>query len=225
MPLPELLAWFTGKEVNRRKFPRKKKGYRATFTLDGGKTMHPAIGLDISGGGMCFLTQDEVKDPTFEIRATLEQRAVRMRVQTVWQDRVTHAGKAVFRYGVRYSGIPADDWDAVMRYTTGQSVEDANKAQEELVAVKMTDDDAARLIPMALQRKLLEMLVGRNRLAPVDGKTTPLVQFFYSGLVKYQNKPMHRLTIQSKIVRDDGTDMYETRFLFDEAGENVLMMN
>ena len=91
--------------------------------------------------------------------------------------------------------------------------------------MKMTDDDAARLIPMALQRKLLEMLVGRNRLAPVDGKTTPLVQFFYSGLVKYQNKPMHRLTIQSKIVRDDGTDMYETRFLFDEAGENVLMMN
>ncbi|MGH7714396.1 MAG: hypothetical protein ACREML_00220, partial [Vulcanimicrobiaceae bacterium] len=100
-----------------------------------------------------------------------------------------------------------------------------NKAQEELVAVKMTDDDAQRLIPMQLQRRLLEMLVSRNRLAKPDGKSTPLVQFFYSGLVRYQNKPMHRLTIQSKIVRDDGTDMYETRFLFDETGENVLMMN
>jgi c-di-GMP-binding flagellar brake protein YcgR len=175
MPLPELLAWFTGKEVNRRKFPRKKKGYRATYTLDGGKTQRPAIGLDISGGGMCFLTQEEVSNPEFEVRATLDQRAVRMRVKTVWMDRVTHQGKAVTRYGVRYSGIPADDWDSVMRYTTGKAVADVNKAQEELVAVKMTDDDAARLIPMALQRRLLQMLVDRHRLAPIEGKSTPLV--------------------------------------------------
>jgi hypothetical protein len=223
MPLPELLAWFTGKDANRRKFPRKKKGYRATYTLDG-QTQRPAIGLDISGGGMCFLTQEEVAKDEFEVRATLDQRAVRMRVKTVWHDSVTHQGKTVSRYGVRYSGIPADDWDAVMRYSTGKPLADANKAQEDLVAVKMSEDDAARLIPLALQRRMYEMLEQRHRLAPVDDKP-PLVQFFYSGLVRYENKPMHRLTIQSKVVRDDGTDMYETRFLFDESGENVLMMN
>lgn len=223
MPLPELLAWFTGKDANRRKFPRKKKGYRATYTLDG-QTQRPAIGLDISGGGMCFLTQEEVAREEFEVRATLDQRAVRMRVKVVWHDSVTHQGKAVTRYGVRYSGIPADDWDAVMRYSTGKPVADANKAQEDLVAVKMNADDAARLIPLALQKRMFDMLVQRHRLAPIDDKP-PLVQFFYSGLVRYENKPMHRLTIQSKVVRDDGTDMYETRFLFDENGENVLMMN
>lgn len=222
--LPELLAWFTGKEVNRRKFPRKRKGYRATYTLDG-KTQRPAIGLDISGGGMCFLTQEEVAHPEFELRVTLDQRAVRMRVRPVWQDRVTHQGKAVWRYGVRYSGIPADDWDAVMRYTTGKPVADMNKAQDELVAVRMTDDDATRLIPMMLQRRLFQMLIERNRLAPLDPKITPLVQFFYSGLVRFEDRPMHRLTIQSKVVLDDGTDMYETRFLIDESGENVMMLN
>jgi hypothetical protein len=222
--LPELLAWFTGKEVNRRKFPRKSKGYRATYTLDG-KTQRPAIGLDISGGGMCFLTQEEVAAPEFEVRATLEQRAVRMRIRVVWQDRVTHQGKAVWRYGVRYSGIPADDWDAVIRYTTGKPVADVNKAQDELIAVRMSDDDATRLIPLALQRRLFQMLVDRNRLAPVDPKMTPLVQFFYSGLVRYENKPMHRLTIQSKVVREDGTDMYETRFLVDENADTILMLN
>ena len=46
-----------------------------------------------------------------------------------------------------------------MRYSTDKPAEDGNKAQEELVAVKMTEDDAQRLIPMALQRKLLDMLV------------------------------------------------------------------
>src|ERR1700738_2773503 len=117
--LPELLAWFTGKEVNRRKFPRKRKPYRATYSLDG-KTQRPAIGLDISGGGMCILTQENVGRPEFDMRATLDQRAVRMVVKTMWQDNVTHQGKTVWRYGLRYSGIPADDWDVVIRYTTGK---------------------------------------------------------------------------------------------------------
>jgi len=89
----------------------------------------------------------------------------------------------------------------------------------------MTDDDATRLIPMMLQRRLFQMLIDRNRLAPIDPKVTPLVQFFYSGLVRFEDKPMHRLTIQSKVVRDDGTDMYETRFLIDESAENVMMLN
>ena len=44
--LPELLAWFTGKEQNRRKFPRKRKPFRATYSLDG-HTSRAAIGLDI----------------------------------------------------------------------------------------------------------------------------------------------------------------------------------
>ena len=222
--LPELLAWFTGKEVNRRKFPRKRKPYRATYSLDG-KAQRPAIGLDISGGGMCILTQEAVESPEFDLRATLDQRTVRMRVKTVWNDNVTHQGKTVWRYGVRYAGIPADDWDAVIRFTTGKSVAESNKAQEDLIAVRMNDDDTARLLPLSLQNHLLEMLVERRRLAPLDDRSTPLVQYFYSGLVRHEGRPMHRLTIQSKLVTEEGDEMYETRFVFDENGENVAMLN
>lgn len=221
--LPELLAWFTGKEVNRRKFPRKRKPYRATYSLDG-KAQRPAIGLDVSGGGMCILTQEGVNSTEFDVRATLEQRTVRMRVRAVWQDNVVHQGKTVWRYGLRYSGIPADDWDAVMRYTTGKSVAESNKAQEELVAVRLTEDDAERLLPLTLQNKLLQMLVDRERLAPIE-QQTPLVQYFYSGLVRHEGKPMHRMTIQSKVVGGDGDEMFETRFVFDENGENIAILN
>jgi hypothetical protein len=222
--LPELLAWFTGKEVNRRKFPRKRKPYRATYSLDG-KSQRPAIGLDISGGGCCILTQEKVAKREFEMRVTLEQRAVRARVVQMWEDNVTHQGKTVWRYGLRYTGIQADDWDAVIRYTTGRPVQESNKAQEELVSVRMTTDETARLLPLALQNKLLQLLVDRRRLGPLDPKVHPLVQYFYSGLVRHEGKPMHRLTIQSKIVGNDGDEMYETRFVFDENGENVTILN
>jgi hypothetical protein len=223
--LDELLGWFTGKEPNRRKYPRKRKPYRATVSVDGGVSQKPAIGLDISGGGLCLLTQEPTGRDEFEVRATIETRVLRMRGKSVWQDTVTHQGKSVWRYGLRFTGISADDWDAIIRYTTDKPVAEANKAQEELVSVRMTPDDANRLLPIALQRKLLAMLVERRRLAPLQDNVTPLVQYFYSGVVRWNNQLVHRLTIQSKVVGPEGAEMYETRFVFDDAGANIQILN
>jgi hypothetical protein len=222
--LPELLAWFTGKEQNRRKFPRKRKPYRAAYSVDG-KSTRPAIGLDISGGGLCILTQEQVGRDEFEVRAEIEQRPVRVRARTVWQDNVQHQGRKVWRYGMRFTGIPADDWDAIVRYTTDKPVAESNKAQEELTTVRMTPDDTARLLPRELQVRLLQMLVDRRRLAPLDVKVTPLVQYFYSGIVRHNDKLVHRLVIQSKVVGPERDELFETRFVFDENGQNVSILN
>lgn len=223
--LDELLGWFTGKEPNRRKYPRKRKPYRATVSVDSGVTQRPAIGLDISGGGLCLLTQEPTGLDEFEVRATIDTRILRVRAKSVWQDTVTHQGKSVWRYGMRFTGISADDWDSIIRYTTDKPVQEVNKAQEELVSVRMTPDDANRLLPVQLQRRLLAMLVERRRLAPMQENVTPLVQYFYSGVVRYNNELMHRLTIQSKVVGSEGAEMYETRFVFDDQGTKIEMLN
>ena len=219
--LPELLAWFTGKDVNKRKYPRKRRPYRASYLLDG-KTQKAAIGLDLSGGGCCILTQENVAQQEFELRAQIENRMVRLRAKQVWQDNVTHQGKRVFRYGMQFTGIPADDWDAIIRYTTDKPVSDTNKAAEDLTKVRLTPDDTARLLPLELQNRLLTMLVKRGRLAPLDEKVHPLVQYFYSGIVKHEGKPMHRLLIQSKVPNLEGQpEVFETQFVFDDGGQNI----
>ncbi len=222
--LPELLAWFTGKEQNRRKFPRKRKPYRAAYSTDG-KSTRAAIGLDISGGGICILTQEPVAPDEFEVRLQLEERSLRIRARKVWHDNVQHQGRRVWRYGMRFTGIPADDWDAIIRYTTDRPIADSNKAQEELTAVRMSPDDTARLLPKALQMRLLAMLVERRRLAALDERVTPLVQYFYSGIVRHNDQLMHRLVIQSKVVGPDSDELFETRFVFDESGKNVQILN
>src|ERR1700736_1976751 len=222
--LPELLAWFTGKEQNRRKFPRKRKPYRAAYTLDG-KSTRAAIGLDISGGGLCILTQEPVRRDEFDVRVELDDRSVRMRVKVVWHDNVQHQGRKVWRYGMRFIGISADDWDAIIRYTTDRPVAESNKAQEELASVRMTPDDTARLLPKELQTRLLQMLVDRRRLAPLDNRVTPLVQYFYSGIVRHNDRLVHRLVIQSKVVGPERDELFETRFVFDESGKNVQILN
>jgi hypothetical protein len=219
--LPELLAWFTGKDVNKRKYPRKRRPYRAAYSLDG-KTQKAAIGLDLSGGGCCILTQESVAQKEFELRAQIEERQVRLRAKTVWTDNVTHQGREVWRYGMQFTGIPADDWDAIIRYTTDKPVGDSNKVAEDLTKVRLTPDDTARLLPLALQTRLLNMLVQRGRLAPLDERATPLVQYFYSGITKHEGKPMHRLMIQSKVANQDGQpELFETQFVFDDTGANI----
>jgi hypothetical protein len=223
--LNDLLGWFTGKDANRRKYPRKRKPYRATVSVDGGLTQRPAIGLDIGGGGLCVLTQEPVGRSEFEVRAAVESRVIRMRARAVWQDTVAHQGKSVWRYGMRFTGISADDWDAIIRYASDKPVREENKAQEELVTVRMTPDDANRLLPGALQRRLLQMLVECRRLAPLQESVTPLVQYFYSGPVRHNGGLYHRLTIQSKVVGSEGPAFYETRFLFDDQGTNVQVLN
>jgi hypothetical protein len=221
--LPELLAWFTGKEQNRRKFPRKRKPYRAAYSLDG-KSTRAAIGLDISGGGLCVITQEPVPREEFEVRIELDARSVRVRAKIVWHDNVQHQGRKVWRYGMRFVGIAADDWDAIMRYTTDRPVAESNKAQEELSAVRMTPDDTARLLPRELQTRLLQMLVERDRLAPLTDRV-PLVQYFYSGIVRHDDRLVHRLVIQSKVVGPERDELFETRFVFDESGKNVQILN
>lgn len=223
--LDELIGWFSGKEPNRRRYPRKRKPYRASISYDGGLTQRPAIGLDISGGGLCVLLPDPAAKEEFEVRASLEERMVRIRARYVWQDAVNHQGKSAFRYGMRFTGISADDWDAIVRYATDKPVLEGNKAQEELVTVRMTPDDANRLLPVALQTRLLAMLVERRRLAPVQANVTPLVQYFYSGIVRHQGKPVHRLTIQSKVVGPEGSELFETRFVFGDTGEDIQLLD
>jgi hypothetical protein len=221
--LPELLAWFTGKEQNRRKFPRKRKPYRAAYSLDGRST-RAAIGLDVSGGGLCILTQEPIVRDELEVRAELDERSVRVRAKIVWHDNVQHQGRKVWRYGMRFVGIAAVDWDAIIRYTTDRPLTETNKAQEELSAVRMTPDDAARLLPRELQTRLLQMLVERGRLAPLTDRV-PLVQYFYSGIVRHDDRLVHRLVIQSKVVGPERDDLFETRFVFDESGKNVQILN
>jgi hypothetical protein len=223
--LPELLAWFTGKDVNKRKYPRKRRPYRASYSLDG-KSQKAAIGLDLSGGGCCILTQENVASKEFQLLCVIEQRTVRLRAKTVWADNVTHQGRKVWRYGMQFTGIPADDWDAIIRYTTDKPVADSNKIAEDLTKVRLTPDDTARLLPLALQNRLLQMLVQRGKLAPLDERPTPLVQYFYSGIVKHQGKPLHRLMIQSKIANHDGEpELFETQFVFDDAGSNIGVLD
>jgi|SRR5579863_1893919 len=221
--LNDLITFFTGAPQNRRKYSRRTGPFPAWVAT--GAQWTPCTCLDLSGSGMGIVCTQALGEEA-NLRVQLDGRNVVVRAKRVWQQPGTAQGKPAWRYGLTFTGISADDWDAVVRFCSGgEAAEIENKAQKELELVKLQADDVARLIPKKLQDTLLSMLVQRFRLDPIiDGKT-PLVQYSYGGVIKRQGKALHRLSIHSR-VRDVTTGevkAYDTRFLFDDTGTNVSM--
>ena len=217
--LNDLIGFFTGAPQNRRKYPRRTGPFPAWVAL--GSQWANCTCLDISGSGMGVVSATALGDEA-NFRVQLDGRNIVIRAKRVWQQPGTAQGRPAWRYGVTFTGISADDWDAVIRFANNDSVIMENKAQQDLELVRMKADDVARLIPKKLQDTMLHMLVQRGKLAPIDEKT-PLVQYAYGGVIKKGGKALHRLSIHSR-VRDPKTGEvtpYDTRFLFDDQGGSV----
>lgn len=223
--LTELLTWFSRRPENRRRYPRRAGGFRAWFATDGGWTA--LTGVDISASGMGVISQVKFPKDELNFRIVVEEKAIIARAKQVWCIPGTLQGKPVWRYGLQYTGISADDWDALVRFCSNEAVTVENKAQKELELVRMQADDVARLIPQRLQERLLQMLVQARRLAPLEKEKTPLVQYFYGGTLKRNGRLMHRLSIHSRIVDElsGEAQSHDTRFLFDDSGADIEMQS
>jgi hypothetical protein len=214
--LNDLITLFTGSSRNRRKYARRIGPFPAWVAL--GSQWTNCACLDISGSGIGVVSPSALPEEA-NFRVSLDGRNVLIRAKRIWQQPGTAQGKPAWRYGLAFTGISADDWDAVVRFCNNDAVVVENKAQKDLEAVRLKADDVARLIPKKLQDTMLAQLVQRGRLAPLDDKT-PLVQYTYSGIAKRGGRTLHRLTIHSR-THDELTGevrTYETRFIFDDQG-------
>ena len=219
--LNDLITFFTGSPQNRRKYVRRQGPFQAWVAA--GNAWQPVVCIDVSGSGLGIATTGAIENES-TFRVVLENRPFLIRAKCVWKQPGTQAGKAALRYGMVFTGISADDWDAIIRFCNNESVSVENKAQQDLELVRMQPDDVARPIPKKLQDYMLAQLVAHRRLAPLDEKT-PLVQYSYGGIVKHGNLTLHQLTITSRF-RDDVTGdvkTFNTCFRFDDQGANVTI--
>jgi hypothetical protein len=217
---------FGNKNKDKRRHTRREKAFSADWTSAPEKPPVAVIGIDVSASGVGILSRDEIAFDEFILRIKLDQRVIPTRVKKARSLPGTLQGARAFRYGVEFVSIGADDWDAVVRWSKGgEAAESGNKAQADLEMVRMSADDADRLMPVALQTRLLSGLVRRGRLAALQPNAQPLVQYFYGGTVRRGAAMMHRLAIVSRLAKNDGSgpEEFRTMFYFDENGEHVEM--
>jgi len=79
--------------------------------------------------------------------------------------------------------------------------------------------DAYRLLPLAIQQKIVEKLVEQKKLEAPKPGVQPLLKLFYGGVSKKPDgATLHRFNVHSRIKVNDEVMAYDTRFLIDEAG-------
>lgn len=213
----DLVDWFLGRAGDRRQYKRRPGAFHLWWAAPAGDP-RPGIGLEISPNGLMFMIAEKIELPEFNLIVRIGETKMPIRVKRVRGDQVEHHGKPWNRYMGEFVGIAADHWDTIVRYVNHEpELKDRRKMQNQEMANQ--PDDAYRLLPMAIQEKIVKMLVDKHRLDAPQAGQTPLLKLFYGGLVKRAGKaPAHRVNVHSRISINDELVAYDTRFLVDDDG-------
>ena len=219
--LGDVLEWFLTRMGDRRQYKRRAGAFHIWWQVDpsdAGKNV-AGRGIEVSPNGLVFVVPVAIAAPEFTVIAAIRDRKIAIRVKTVRNDTVEHQGKRWNRYMVSFQGIAADDWDMLVRYVN-DTPEPADRRKMQNQEMASQPDDAYRLLPMAIQSKIIQTLVRSGKLEQPRPGQTPLLKLFYGGLVKQAGKaPGHRFNVHSRIVKDGEVFAYDSRFLVDEAGD------
>ena len=210
--LADLVGWYTGRDENRRRYPRVKFEFEAEYSL-GGNHWLPLHGIDLSGGGFCGVSEHPIPNVNLEVRMNLGGRSMTLHVRPVWNAPTSSRGRVFHTYGMQFVSVEAEDWEAIIRWITGG--DDPEKA-EGLAAIHMSDADVLHLIPAELRKHLLDELVTLSR---YDPKGSLPVQYDYAGVNHHDGHAMHKLILHSGLKSDSKLMRFSTQFLISESGE------
>jgi hypothetical protein len=209
----ELTKLFSGKQKERRHSPRKKARFNISWIKNGNELV-PGLGMEIQLNGLLFATKTAPGVPDFDIIMELGSRKIRTRLHTARSGTILRESMQWTILGCTFSGIAADDYDALVRFCKDMH-EVGNKAAAELAAMDKSDD-AYRMLPMRVQQHVLDALIRLGRLDMPQANQQPLLRM--SSLGMQQGK--HRLAVHSRISGGHGADpqQFDSVLVIDESG-------
>jgi hypothetical protein len=220
----DIIEWFLGRAGDRRQYKRRAGAFHMWYQPDPNDSTRrtQGVGLEISPNGVAFILPEAIRFEQFNILVHIREREIPLRVKRVRNDQVTHQGKTWNRYMCEFVGVASDHWDAIVAYVSDQPDPERRKMQNQEAITKV--DDAYRLLPLALQQKIVALLVSQGKLDQAKDGQTPLLKLFYGGLVKRPGtKPAHRFNVHSRVARNGEMVAYDTRFLIDEDGAVTVL--
>ena len=209
----ELTKLFSGKQKERRHSPRKKARFNISWVKNGNELI-PGVGMEISLNGCLLATKTPPGVPDFDIIMEIGGRKIRTRLHTARSGTILRENMQWTLLGCTFSGIAADDYDALVRFCKDMH-EVGNKAAAELAAMDK-NDDAYRMLPMRVQQHVLDALIRLGRLDMPQPNQQPLLRM--SSLGNQGGK--HRLAVHSRTSGGHGSDpqQFDSVIVIDESG-------
>jgi hypothetical protein len=207
-------------------YPRRKKAFRAMYF---GKEQErkPAIGLDISGGGMRMLTKDQV-DHRVDVPVVIliADRPVQLSAKVKWVEKTQHQGEEHFLCGLKLSKIADHEWDRIMEWTLEEAAADTIAAAEVKIGSVLSAVQRDSMIPITRQVEVAKRLAEKGRLDPIEGNRLPLVEYKFEGYKMRMGIPYYKLTVRSKKTEKDRSHTeYRTSVLARIESEGVVVLD
>lgn len=206
--------WFKDKFAKRVPPPRKSGAFHMWWQIEPGK-FKPGVGMEIAVDSLVFIIEDAIPGEEFNIVIRVRDKNVPLHVRVSANDQVPNKGKTWHRYGVTYVGIAADNWDLIFRH-----VNDVPETEDKRAGEQFGVDDAYRMLPLAVQQKIVAMLVEQKKLEEPKRGQSPLLKMFYTGERRLPSGGQrHFFTINSRVPLDGEMMAYDTNFIIDDKGE------
>lgn len=195
----------------------------------GGGEQHdrkPAIGLDISGGGVRLLTKDQIESQGVDVPVVvlIADRPVQLAAKLCWTEPTQHQGQPHYLAGLKLSKIADHEWDRIMEWTIAE--DDPNSKLGLKVGQVLSDGERDTLVPIARQVEISKRLAEKGRLDPVDGGRLPLIEYKFEGYKMRKGIAYYKLTVRSKKTESDRSfTEYRTSVLARIEQEGVVVLD
>lgn len=217
--LTELQGWFAEQLPNRRVYPRRRGPFRAWIRED--EAWRPLVGIDISAAGIGVMSLRPLPWGGVQLAAQMSEMRIEFRGKTVWLQEGTLEEKRVWRGGFRTGSIDAEGWRSILDFCNASLP--AEQHVVEPPVLRISADDAERLLPGSLRDRIIQLLSESNRLAVIGAH--PSLQFSYGGVVHRGDRVLHKLVVASSAMAasDNRVHLYQTAFHFNDECDQVSM--
>jgi hypothetical protein len=165
------------------------------------------VGTTLCRQGLAFFSPVRFAETELHVDFAVRSRTVKTRVRVERGEVVQSPQRVVHRYYCSFTGIAADDWDAVVRY-----VDDIPEPPPSAAAAPVPDE-AFREFPSAIQNEIVDQLVRKKRLSAPRPGSAPLIRVrAYLPRDLGDGRSVRDVSVHSRILIDHRTHAYDTRF-------------
>jgi hypothetical protein len=212
----ELAKVFSGQRKERRHSPRQK--VRCPFVWLNGTEQISGTVMEMSLNGCLIVLKQQPKNNSIDVIIDIERRKIPMRLNVVRGGTINRDGVPWAVLGCTYSGVAADDYDSLVRFLKGIP-ESGNKAASDLAMMDRTDD-AYRMLPQAVQKRVLSTLASAGRIEiPPEGQQ-PLLKM--EDLGEAPGGYGRRLAVHSRVATKDGPMQYDSVITVEPNGKVTI---
>jgi hypothetical protein len=227
-----LLHSFSQDQIERRQYQRVDVPFPLWWLKDfKGNEPIAGIGIEISGGGLQFLLEQQI-ELQCSLAFNIEDRRMRANVLVVQSAICLYKGKHWHRHRAKFVGLMNSDFDYIIAFTEAyarKTSPPAPGAAERLPPAKKPKHSVGALesydmLPLSIQETIVRKLVELKRIVRPQETRLALLAAHYGGIQPANDgNVFHRFFIRTRMNSQTGALVFNTEVLVSDNGEDVIV--